>query len=285
MSTPNWPHPDEKPVAEGQPALDAIQTKTRRAFLWSAGAVGITVFSIYYTANRPIPDTDGIPGPLRKILGLNDKVSKALFRQERLSKEFPADAVGSLKPNGGFGLDADVDEASYKVLVRGLHDMSKATPQEGDEPAVELTLDAIKALPAVTMITEHKCIEGWSAVVQWKGVRLRDLITKLGPATNSGQAPDPAQKPGDLLPYVGLETPDGQYYVGLDIESAMHPQTLLCYEMNGQPLTSEHGAPLRLATPIKYGVKSIKRIGSIRFMKDQPKDFWAERGYDWYAGL
>jgi Oxidoreductase molybdopterin binding domain len=285
MTTPQWPKPDDTPEAEGEQALQAIHGKTRRAFLWSTGAVGATVFSIYYTATRPVPDTDGIPTSLRKILGLNDKVSRALFRQERLSKEFPPEAAGELKPNGEYGLDADVDEASYKVLVRGLHDMSAATAQEGDEPAIELSLDTIKKLPSVTMVTEHKCIEGWSAVVQWKGVRLRDLIVKLGPATKSGAAPDPVQKPQDLLPYVGLETPDGQYYVGLDIESAMHPQTLLCYEMNGKPLTPKHGAPLRLATPIKYGVKSIKRVGVIRFTRDVPKDFWAERGYDWYAGL
>jgi DMSO/TMAO reductase YedYZ molybdopterin-dependent catalytic subunit len=76
----------------------------------------------------------------------------------------------------------------------------------------------------------------------------------------------------------------GQYYVGLDIESALHPQTLLCYEMNGLPLTLAHGAPLRLFTPVKYGIKSIKRIGTIRFTNQRPRDYWAERGYDWYAG-
>ncbi len=63
-----------------------------------------------------------------------------------------------------------------------------------------------------------------------------------------------------------------------------HPQTLLCYEMNGEPLTLEHGAPLRLVTPVKYGIKNIKRIGTIRFTDKRPADFWAERGYDWYAG-
>lgn len=83
---------------------------------------------------------------------------------------------------------------------------------------------------------------------------------------------------------MSLETPDGGYYVGLDMESALHPQTLLCYEMNGQPLSLEHGAPLRLVIPVKYGIKNIKRIGTIRYTDTRPADYWAERGYDWYAG-
>jgi DMSO/TMAO reductase YedYZ molybdopterin-dependent catalytic subunit len=83
---------------------------------------------------------------------------------------------------------------------------------------------------------------------------------------------------------VSLETPGRGYYVGLDIESALHPQTLLAYEMNGAPLQPMHGAPLRLAIPVKYGIKNIKRIGTIRYTNVRPADFWAERGYDWYAG-
>ena len=82
-----------------------------------------------------------------------------------------------------------------------------------------------------------------------------------------------------------METPDRGYYVGLDMESALHPQTLLAYELYGAPLTWPHGAPLRLAIPVKYGVKNIKRIGAIRYTNVRPADFWAEQGYDWYAGL
>jgi DMSO/TMAO reductase YedYZ molybdopterin-dependent catalytic subunit len=87
-----------------------------------------------------------------------------------------------------------------------------------------------------------------------------------------------------LFDCVQLDTPGGGYYVGLDMPSALHPQTLLCYEMNGEPLTLEHGAPLRLVITLKYGIKNIKRIGRIRFMDQRPPDYWAERGYDWYSG-
>jgi DMSO/TMAO reductase YedYZ molybdopterin-dependent catalytic subunit len=127
------------------------------------------------------------------------------------------------------------------------------------------------------MTTELKCVEGWSSVVRWKGVRLADFLAKYGsPST-----------------YVGLATPveavdsngnPDRYYVGLDQPSALHPQTLLCYEMNGQPLTEGHGAPLRLVSTVKYGYKCIKRVGVIELSENRPADYWAERGYDWYAG-
>src|SRR5207248_5872294 len=102
--------------------------------------------------------------------------------------------------------------------------------------------------------------------------------------TRSGETPERARQPADLFDYVQLETPGGGYYVGLDMASALHPQTLLCYEMNGQPLTPDHGAPLRLVATVKYGIKNIKRIGTIRFLDTRPPDYWTERGYDWYSG-
>jgi DMSO/TMAO reductase YedYZ molybdopterin-dependent catalytic subunit len=134
-------------------------------------------------------------------------------------------------------------------------------------------MDDIRALPKVEMTTELRCIEGWSDIVHWGGARFADFAARYRVSE-----PDP-----DLA--VSMETPDGAYYVGLDLPSAMHPQTLLCYEMNGKPLEPAHGAPLRLVIPVKYGIKNIKRIGRIRFMTKKPDDYWAERGYDWYAGL
>jgi DMSO/TMAO reductase YedYZ molybdopterin-dependent catalytic subunit len=81
-----------------------------------------------------------------------------------------------------------------------------------------------------------------------------------------------------------LITPDKKYYVGIDMASAIHPQTLLCYEMNGMSLPMNQGNPLRLIIPVKYGIKSIKRIGTIYFSDQRPPDYWAERGYDYYSG-
>lgn len=152
------------------------------------------------------------------------------------------------------------------------------------EAGLLLTLADIRALPRVEMTTELKCIEGWSVIVNWAGARLSDFAVQYQPSTRSNLPPDVINRPSDLVRYVSMKTPDDGYYVGLDMASALHPQTLLCYEMNGQPLSLEHGAPLRLVTPVKYGIKSIKRIGRIEFMDKRPNDFWAERGYDWYSG-
>ncbi len=136
------------------------------------------------------------------------------------------------------------------------------------------------------MITEFKCIEGWSYIVKWAGVRFSDFAARYLPKTLNGTAPDIINRPQDLVPYVYMTTPDEKYYVGWDLASILHPQTLLAYEMNGQALKPENGAPLRLASPTKYGIKQIKRIGRIEFTAERPRDFWAEPeyGYDWYSG-
>jgi DMSO/TMAO reductase YedYZ molybdopterin-dependent catalytic subunit len=152
-----------------------------------------------------------------------------------------------------------------------------------------LDLDDLRSLPRVEMVTELKCVEGWSVPVLWAGARLADFAAKFGLASRDARPGELSQSPSELFRYVQMSTPparppDHDYFVGLDIESALHPQSLLCYEMDGAPLTSEHGAPLRLAMAVKYGFKSIKRIGAIRFTDERPDDFWARYGYDWYAG-
>jgi DMSO/TMAO reductase YedYZ molybdopterin-dependent catalytic subunit len=114
-------------------------------------------------------------------------------------------------------------------------------------------------------------VEGWSQVVHWGGTSFVDFAKRFPAA------------PG--MEYVGMSTADGGYYVGLDLASAMQVQTLLCYEMSGAPLEDDHGAPLRLCIPTKYGIKNIKQIAKISYSNVRPPDYWAERGYDWYAGL
>ena len=144
---------------------------------------------------------------------------------------------------------------------------------------------ALQTLPRIDLVAELKCVEGWSQVMHFGGVRFSDFVTRFGLATRSGRAPDLQGNPQDLYRYVYLATPDEGYYVGLDMASALHPQTLLCDTMNGAPLTGPHGAPLRLYLPVKYGFKSLKCVSLIRFQDERPADYWAERGYDWYAGL
>jgi hypothetical protein len=146
-------------------------------------------------------------------------------------------------------------------------------------PGLLLSMDDLLKLPKVEFVTEFKCIEGWSQITQWGGVRLLDLIEAYPPqkVVENGKERDPK--------YVYMETPDGNYYAGYNMTAARHPQSLLVTEMSGEAITPEHGAPLRLHMPIKYGYKQIKRIGLIAYTDTKPDDFWEKLGYDWYAGL
>jgi hypothetical protein len=156
---------------------------------------------------------------------------------------------------------------------------SASTPDIGT-PGLLLTMEDLKKLPKVELVTEFKCIEGWSSITQWAGVRLRDLM-EMYPPERVKDYNDRRYEPR----YVYMETPDGNYYGGYDMAAARHPQSLLVMEMGGEPLGQEHGAPLRLHMPIKYGYKQLKRVGLIAYMDSKPDDYWTKLGYDWYAGL
>jgi len=182
---------------------------------------------------------------------------------------------GPARTNGLIGLDGDVDAAAWRIRIQ----------HAGRGPSQTLRLQDVQGLPRVDLVTELKCVEGWSEVMHFAGVSFRDFVTRFSLATRSGRTPDPEGNPQDLYRFVYLATPNQEYYVGLDMASALHPQTLLCDTMNEQPLTPEHGAPLRLYLAVKYGFKSLKRIGLIRFQDEQPGDYWVQRGYDWYAQL
>jgi hypothetical protein len=142
-------------------------------------------------------------------------------------------------------------------------------------PGLLLTVADLVALPRHELVTQFKCIEGWSQIVHWAGVRMADFMEAYPPQPVDGEPPK----------YVYMETPDGDYYTGYDMEVCRHPQTLLVTEMMGSPLTQFHGAPLRLHMPTKYGYKQIKRIALIAYTNQKPDDYWTKLGYDWYAGL
>ena len=245
-----------------------MSQRSRRGFLIGGATALAGIFGW-----RLMPD-ETKQNLFRRAFEINEKVSQIFYTPKRLAPEFPRELAGA-RVNGMEGLGGDFNAADWRLRVGGLANQS-------DD--LILTLDDIKALPRVEMTTELKCIEGWSIVVNWTGARFSDFIAKYQPKTRDGNAPDIEKQPENLLPYVSLTTPDENYYVGWDLPSILHPQTVLAYEMNGSPLSLEHGAPLRLATATKYGIKQIKRIGRIEFTDVRPPDFWAERGYDWYSG-
>jgi DMSO/TMAO reductase YedYZ molybdopterin-dependent catalytic subunit len=169
--------------------------------------------------------------------------------------------------NGDVGVDTEIDTDAWKLQV--------VNPAKNQTFYVDI--EDIKALPKEDIVFDFKCIEGWTEVVHYGGTRLSHFLEKYNLGTKGNTA--------DFYKYLGLETPDGAYYVGLDMKSAMHPQTLLCYEMNGGSLPQEHGAPLRLIIPVKYGVKNLKRIGKLFLSDTPPRDYWHELGYVYDAAL
>ena len=269
MTRPSDPPP---PPAERPDDLKRqLRRMTRRgiAFGGLATLAGYGAWRWLGTA----PEVGMLRSPLRRILELDEAVGRAGFRPGRMSRTYAASLAGMPRVNGRYGVDLNLDLARWRLHV------------EGPAGKKALTLDEVKAFPKSEVTTELRCIEGWSQVVTWGGTRLADLASASGLACRDGQPGGPLPERADLLPYAALTTPDGTYFVGLDIASALHPQTLLCYEMNGEPLTGPHGAPLRLAITVKYGIKSLKQVGTLRFGDERPADFWALKGYDWYAGL
>lgn len=198
---------------------------------------------------------------LRGTLEFNERVAQTFYSPSRLAPEYSGDEVTAARINGDLGMPGDFDPVDWQLAVGGL-------AGRGD---LVLTLDEVRAMPRTDMVIEFKCIEGWSTITHFAGVRFSDFMSAIAADSR--------------VPYVSMSTPDDAYFVGWDLPSIMHPQTLLAYEMNGLPLTVPHGAPLRLASPTKYGIKQIKRIGRIEFTDTRPRDYWAEQGYDWYAGL
>lgn len=224
--------------------------------------------SFYYLLGylRESPKAQGVAAPLRLGFEANEALSKKLPLQK--VKEYPRSAVArKVRVNGLYGLKTALDTLEYRLYI--IHPETKDT--------MAFTLEQVRQIPKTEVIFDFKCIEGWNQITWWGGACFRTFVKK--------HYPDLLDEKGKLrYAYVGLMTPDRQYYVGNDAESMMHPQTLLCYEMKGEPLSLKQGYPLRLIIPVKYGIKHLKRIGYIYFSQTKPRDYWAERGYDYHSG-
>src|SRR5262245_11246046 len=201
---------------------------------------------------------------IRRGLELSDTASAALVDPYRMAPVFPDREVTPLERyplNSYLTHDPDVDLDDWRLTVTGL------VRKPGD-----YSLDAIRGLPRVRQNTRHICIEGWDVIGSYGGARLADLLTLVG-------ADARAQ-------FVEFGCAD-DYYESIDIATARHPQSLLCDEMYGHPLTREHGAPLRLVLPTKLGYKQAKYLVSLRVTNvlGPRRGYWVDQGYSWYGGL
>ncbi len=138
-----------------------------------------------------------------------------------------------------------------------------------DHP-VRLSLDDLMALPRVTQRVNHYCVEGWTAVAAWTGTQVSQLAKLVGVHADAK--------------YVDFASFDDGYHESWDLASAMHPQTLIAYGMDGRMLGPGHGAPARVHSPIKLGYKSTKYLVRVQFMTEPNGGYWSDRGYEWYAG-
>lgn len=275
---PATPEPENKKLLSPEEELhQRVRRKTIKAFAWFGAALAAQAGIWKWIISQP--KESGAKRPLRKMLEVNEKIAGTYFSHGRTAPTFPkAMAAANPRVNGKVGLrDASFDAGKWKLSVENV------VPVNGRR-RIELTIDDIKSLPKHEIVFEFKCIEGWSQMMHWGGAKFSDFVIKYHLGTRSGNLFD-EKNPDDLVTWVGMQTPDKQYYVGIDMPSALHPQTLLAYELNGKPISLEHGAPLRLIIPAKYGVKNLKRIGTIQFTDTRPPDYWAERGYDYHVGL
>ncbi len=135
---------------------------------------------------------------------------------------------------------------------------------------LSLSLDELARLPGITQKVDHFCVEGWNARATWTGVRVSDLARLAQVTPDAG--------------YVDFAGFDKDYHESWDLESAMHPQTLVAYGMDGRMLGAAHGAPARLHSPVKLGYKNTKYLTRVVFMPSRNGGYWSDQGYEWYGG-
>lgn len=229
---------------------------SRRQFLELSGFSGISLL----LGGCALSIFEGVVG--KAITPLNQSVETLLFNPQKPVPEFPESAIApaDLIVNT-YKTTPVIDPVSFRLVVDG----------EVNNP-LSLSMADIQQLPVTTMTIRHVCVEGWAAIVQWGGVQLRDIIALAKPNANVG--------------YAYFDSADG-YYESWDIASVLHPQTLLAYQKNKQPLPIENGAPLRLASPIKLGYKQSKWVTRITLVNQllRRQGYWEDQGYEWYAGL
>ena len=202
-------------------------------------------------------------GLLKKGLGFSDWASARLFRGGHLATTFEN---SELTPPEKFPInDYDVDDPGV-IFENWTLTVTGAVKKPGD-----YTLAQIQTLPRIRQNTRHVCVEGWDVIGRFGGARLSDFLQMVGA--------DPTAR------FITVNCAD-DYYESLDMATALHPQTLLCYEMYDQPLTREHGAPLRLQVPTKIGYKQAKYLTDLKVTHVLERvGYWEDQGYSWFYGL
>jgi DMSO/TMAO reductase YedYZ molybdopterin-dependent catalytic subunit len=245
----------ESSLAEHSPGL--IRSIERRLFLRQ----GLSLGALAMLSGCNLTDDEGVQTLLTGMSRWNDRAQAWLFNPNKLAPEYPESAITTPFPfNAFYGQDEVpiVDGKGYKLELSGM--IRERKPW---------TLPELYALPQVSQITRHICVEGWSAIGKWSGVRFSDFLARVGADTTAK--------------YVGFKCSD-DYYSSIDMATAMHPQTLLTFRYADQILPPEYGFPMKLRVPTKLGFKNPKHIMSMFVTNEYPGGYWEDQGYNWYSG-
>jgi DMSO/TMAO reductase YedYZ molybdopterin-dependent catalytic subunit len=230
----------------------------RRAFLRGAASVGALTF----LTGCDIIDSNAAEGVLRKISKFNDRAQAWLFDPNKLAPTYPESAITRPFPFNGYYPESEapeVDGKDYKLEVGGLID--------NKEP---WTLEHLYALPQVSQITRHVCVEGWSAIGSWQGVRLSEFFKRLGADTRAK--------------YVWFQCAEG-YSNTIDMATALHPQTQLTLRFDNEILPRKYGYPMKCRMPTKLGFKNPKYVIAMHVTNKNLGGYWEDQGYNWFSGL
>lgn len=239
-------------------AVKLMPDPARRSFLRGAASLGALTF----LTGCDIVDGPTAEGALRKISAFNDRAQALLFNLNRLAPEYPESAITRPFPFNAYYDEDDapeVDGKDYKLEVGGLID--NKTPW---------TLERLYALPQVSQITRHICVEGWSAIGSWQGVRLSEFLKRLGADSRAK--------------YVWFQCTEG-YSTTIDMATALHAQTQLSFKFDNQILPRKYGFPMKCRMPTKLGFKNPKHVTAIYVQNNNPGGYWEDQGYNWFSGL
>ena len=201
-------------------------------------------------------------GILGRADAVNERAQRALFRPGKHASAPPLAASTPLDafPEYHLSDEAPLPPAGWVLRVGGLV-----------ERPLALGLDDLKRMTRTAVRVRHHCVEGWTAVASWNGVSVADIAARVG-----------ARRDATCVEFRSF---DMDYWSSWDRESAEHPQTILAYGMNGEPLSPGHGAPLRLYSAVKLGYKMVKYLTEVNFLPRQTGGTWENQGYEWFAGV
>jgi DMSO/TMAO reductase YedYZ molybdopterin-dependent catalytic subunit len=257
-------------------------TMARRRFLRLA--VGSALPGVLAGCDR-LAASDAFDDRLRSAQFLSQRAQALLTGRQAMAQEFTeADVAAEFRSNG----TAMPDSRLYRQLLAGqFRDWRLAVGGLVARPA-QYSLADLQAMPSRTQITRHDCVEGWSVIGKWTGVPLRQVLARVQPLPMARYVVFHCADPMDGS---DLQAPGSTYYESIALVEAAHPQTILAYALNDDPLPVKNGAPLRLRVERQLGYKQAKYLMRIDLverldgLRGGKGGYWEDQGYEWYAGI